>query len=162
MSKNKIIIVLLILLSIGIISLYTTYAFEENNSIHNIIGTSPENNNSLIYSIKENSNKVISINAKEEKFIDINLKNTYDSTIRYGMYYYMISPTILPADTKISLSEDSQDALEDIIKPNKTKTISIKISNNSEYSINLIIGALIGFEHGEIEELVTDGEVLIK
>ena len=25
-----------------------------------------------------------------------------------------------------------------------------------------IIGALIGFEHGEIEDLVTDGEVLIK
>ena len=32
MSKNKIIIFLLIMLSIGIISLYTTYAYEEENN----------------------------------------------------------------------------------------------------------------------------------
>ena len=153
MSKNKIIIVLLILLSIGVISLYTTYAYEDNNE-----ELSNQHYN-LMYPLKESSNKEIAVGAKEEKFVDISLKNTYENTIRYGMYYYMISPTTLPSDTKISLSEDSKDALEDIIKPDKTKTVSIKISNKSEYSITLIIGALIGFEHGEIEELVTDGEV---
>ena len=37
MSKNKIMIVLLIMLSIGIISLYTTYAYEEENIIKLLI-----------------------------------------------------------------------------------------------------------------------------
>lgn len=158
MSKNKIIIVLLILLSIGVISLYTTYGLEENTATYE----PSDSDRTLMYSLKESSNKEIVIDANEEKFIDISLKNTYSSTIRYGMYYYMINPTKLPDNVTISLSEDSEDLLENTIKPNQTRNISIKITNNSEYVINLIIGALIGFEHGEIEELVTDGEVLIK
>lgn len=160
MSKNKIIIVLLILLSIGVISLYTTYGLEENTNTGTPTGL--DSSNTLMYSIKENSNKEIIINGNEEKFIDISLTNTYSSTIRYGMYYYMINPQKLPDNVTISLSEDSEDLLENTIKPNQTRNISLKITNNSEYIINLIVGALIGFEHGEIEDLVTDGEVLIK
>lgn len=158
MSRNKIIIVLLVLLSIGVISLYTTYGFEGNNLA---IEPSTSDKNIMI-SLKESTNKEIVVSSKEEKFIDISLKNTYDSTIRYGMYYYLISPENLPENVKITLAEDSVDLLENIIKPDQTRTVSIKITNDSEYTINLIIGALIGFEHGEIEELVTDGEVLIK
>ena len=158
MSKNKIIIVLLIMLSIGVISLYTTYAYEENNTI-----IEPSNSNSeLILPLTDIYNKEITVSAQEEKFIDINLKNTYNSTIKYGMYYYMINPSKLPDNVTITLAEGSEDLLENTIKPSQTRNISIKITNDSEYAINLIIGALIGFEHGEIEELVTDGEVLIK
>jgi len=159
MSKNKIMIVLLMILSIGIISLYTTYAYEENNTSINEDLLSNEN---IKFSLKNNTNKEITLGPKEEKFLDISLKNEYASTIRYGMYYYMITPEKLPDNVSITLAEDSKDALENIIKPGNTRIVSIKITNNSEYSINLIIGALIGFEYGEIEELVTDGEVLIK
>lgn len=159
MSKNKIIIVLLIMLSIAVISLYTTYAFDENN---NTLITPSNSNYNLIYSLKESSNKEITIGAKEEKFINISLTNTYQSTIKYGMYYYMISPTSLPKDITITLADDSIDLLENIIKPEQTRSVSIRITNDSEYAINLIIGALIGYENGEIEELITDGEVLIK
>ena len=160
MSKNKIFIVLLIMLSVSVISLYTTYAYEENNEV--ITDHPSSSNYNLIYSLTESTNKEIIVEAKEEKFIDISLKNTYDNTIRYGMYYYMINPTKLPDNVIITISEDTEDSLEDIIKPNQTRSISIRITNDSEYAINLIIGALIGFEHGDIEELVTDGEVLIK
>ena len=159
MSKNKIMIVLLLMLSIGIVSLYTTYAYEENT---NIINEESVSNSNLIYALKDSSNKEITVNANEVKFIDISLKNTYESTVRYGMYYYMISPEKLPDNVIITLAEDSKDSLENIIKPGITKSISIKIENKSEYSINLIIGALIGFENGKIEDLITDGEVLIK
>lgn len=159
MSKNKIIIFLLIMLSIGVISLYTTYGLEENNIISYEESNSDYN---IISSIKQSTNKEITLSAKEEKFIDVSLKNTYDSTIRYGMYYYLISPEKLPDNVSITLSEDSEDTLENTIKPDETRNVSIKINNNSEYSINMIIGALIGFEHGEIRDLVTDGEVLIK
>ena len=159
MNKNKILIVLLMMLSIGIVSLYTTYAYEENNH-YNIEESTSEHN--LIYSLKDSTNKEITVNPNEEKFIDISLKNTYESTIRYGMYYYMISPSTLPENVIITLAEDSIDSLEDTIKPSQTKSISIRINNSSEYSINLIIGALIGFENGEISDLITDGEKLIK
>ena len=94
--------------------------------------------------------------------IDINLKNTYDATVRYGMYYYMINPQKLPDNIEITQANDSIDAVENIIKPGENRSVSIRISNNSNYTINLIIGALIGFEKGKIEDLVTDGEVLIK
>lgn len=158
MNKNKIIILLLIMLSIGIISLYTTFGYEGEN----IIQEESNSDHNLIYSLKENANKEITVYAKEEKFIDINLKNTYDATIKYGMYYYLINPNKLPDNVSITLAEDSKDLLENIIKPENTRTVSIKITNNSEYTINLIIGALIGYEKGNIEDLITDGEVLIK
>lgn len=160
MSKNKIFIVLLIMLSVSVISLYTTYAYEENNEV---VTEHPSSSNyNLIYSLTESTNKEIIVEAKDEKFIDINLKNTYDATIKYGMYYYLINPTSLPDNVTITLADGSVDLLEDTIKPDETKTISIRITNDSEYTIDLIIGALIGFEYGDIEDLVTKGEVLIK
>lgn len=158
MKKNIIIIILLIMLSIGIISLYTTFAYQEENKIEE----PSDADYNLIYSLKDNINQEISINAKEEKYVDINLTNTYSSTIKYGMYYYLINPNKLPDNVTITLAEDSQEPLEGNIKQQDSKTISIKITNYSEYTINLIIGALIGFENGNIEELVSEGEVLIK
>ena len=161
MSKNTIIIVLLIMLSISIVSLYTTYAYEENNE--EVKENEPSNSDyNLIYSLTESTNKEIIVGAKEEKFIDISLKNTYDATIKYGMYYFPINPTKLPDNVIITLSEGSEYPLEDIIKPSETKSVSIRITNNSEYTIDVMVGALIGFEYGEIEDLLTEGEVLIK
>ena len=159
MSKNKIMIVLLIMLSIGIISLYTTYAYEEENFILDI----PEaSNNYIIMSIKKSTSKEITIGPKENKFLEINIKNEEQNTIRYGMYYYMINPEKLPDNVSIALDEDSEDGLEDIIKPGNTRSISLKITNDSEYSLDLIIGALAGYENGKPEDLIKDGEVLIK
>lgn len=159
MSKNKITIFLLIMLSISVVSLYTTYAYEEDTNL-DIESSNTKYN--LIYSLKESTNKEITVSAKEEKFIDISLKNTYDATIKYGMYYYLISPTSLPDKVTITLADDSEDLLENTINPAQTRSVSIRITNDSEYAINMIIGALIGYENGEIEELITDGEVLIK
>lgn len=158
MTKNKIIVILLIMLSIGIISLYTTFGYEGEN----IISENSTSDYNLMYSLKDSTNKEITVNAKEEKFVDISLKNIYDATIKYGMYYYMINPNKLPDNVEITLAEGSQDILENIIKPGNTRSISIRITNNSEYTISLVVGALIGFENGDIEELITDGEVLIK
>ena len=67
MSKNKIMIVLLIMLSIGIISLYTTYAYEEENFLLDIPQAS---NNHMIMSIKKSTSKEITIAPNEEKFLD--------------------------------------------------------------------------------------------
>ena len=159
MSKNKIMVVLLIMLSIGIISLYTTFGYEGDN---NVIEEESTSDHKITTSLKESTDKEIFVNANEEKFIDISLKNTYDANIRYGMYYYMINPEKLPDDVTITLADDSIDPLENIIKSGETKSVSIRITNNSEYTINLIVGAVGGFEKGKIEDIELDGGILIK
>lgn len=158
MSRNKIIIALLIMLSIGIISLYTTFAYQGEN----MIAEKSNADYNLIYSLKDENSKEISVRANEEKIVDIKLTNTYNSVIKYGMYYYLTTPKKLPENVSITLATDSVFPLEDTINPTDSKTISIKIKNGSEHTVNLILGALIGFENGNIEDLVTEGTVLIK
>lgn len=159
MSKKSILVILfLMLLSVGGLTLYNTFAYnEEASKLDESIA-----DYNLIYSLKENSNKHISVSPKEEKYIDIELNNTYSSTVKYGMYYYLVSPNNMPDNVRITLSEDSVNPVEDTIKASETKIVSIKINNESDYNIDLVIGALIGFENGDIKDLIKNGEVLIK
>ncbi len=158
MKKRTIIIILLILLSIGVISLYSTFAYNEESSN---LDTSTADYN-LVYSLKEKSNREVIINSMEEKYLSITLTNPYESTVKYGMYYYPITPDKLPDGVSITLAEDSKDLLENLIKPGQTRNVSIKITNNSDYQVEIIIGALVGFENGKIEDLLQSKEVLIK
>lgn len=159
MNKKQIVTLLLIAaLSVGIISLYTTFAYNEEASLMN----ESESDYNLIYSIKKSTDKNIYINAKEEKYIDIVITNTYKANLKYGAYYKLINPKEIPENVTISLSEDSVDSLQDIIKSNETKIISIKIKNESDYNINITVGTLVGFEKGNIEELISKEEILIK
>ena len=145
-------------MAICLISLYSTFAFnEEENKLPD---SSADYN--LIYSLKEKSNKQVTINKGEEKYLDITLNNTYNSTVKYGIYYYLIYSKKIPENFTITLAEDSQDTLSNIINPNKTRNISLKIKNDSNYSVQLIIGALVGFENGNIEDLLQEGEILVK
>ena len=89
MKKKTILVVLLTILAIGIVSLYTTFAYDENN---NKLEDSDANYN-LIYSIKEKSNREVVVGSNEEKYIDITLSNPYNSSVKYGMYYYLVSPS---------------------------------------------------------------------
>lgn len=158
MRKKIIIISIISVMAICLISLYSTFAFnEEENKLPD---SSADYN--LIYSLKEKSNKQVTINKGEEKYLDITLNNTYNSTVKYGIYYYLIDSKKIPENFTITLAEDSQDTLSNIINPNKTRNISLKIKNDSNYSVQLIIGALVGFESGNIEDLLQEGEILVK
>ncbi len=159
MTKKSIYIILFIMLfTISILSIYTTFAYDEETEK---IDESTANYN-LIYSLKEASNKQISVASKETKCVDIILNNTYNSTVKYGMYYRLLKPNKMPDNINVSLSEDSIDLLQNTIKSGENRKVSIKIENNSEYNIELIIGALVGFENGNIEELLKDNEIIIK
>ena len=116
----------------------------------------------MIYSLKENSNKQVTVAPNEIKYVDVVLTNTYNSTVRYGMYYYMVKPKTAPEGLKIALAPESIDLLENTIKPDQTRTISIQVTNESSDNVDLIIGALIGFENGNISDLIKDNEILIK
>ena len=159
MSKKSVYSIMFIMLfTIGILSLYTTFAYDEEA---NQLDESNADYN-LIYMLKDNSNKQIAVMSNETKYIDITLNNTYKSTVKYGMYYNLIAPNKMPNNVTISLAEDSENPLESTIKSGQSKIISIKIDNQSEYNIEIIIGALVGFENGNISELLKDGEVIIK
>ena len=159
MSKKSIFVILFIMIiSVGIISLYSTFAYDEENT--KLDESNADYN--LIYSISESSKNQISIIAKETKFVDITLKNDYNANVKYGMYYRLLSPSKLPENVIITLASESSSPLEDIIKSNETKTITIKVINNSDDNIDLIIGAIVGFENGNIKELIKDDEVIIR
>lgn len=159
MNKKSIIMILLtMIISISIISLYSTFAYDEEATQLND-STADYN---LIYSIKEKTKQEINVLSKDTKYVDITVNNQYSSNIKYGMYYYLISPKKMPNDVFITTAEESASSIQGIIKPSDSKTISIKIINNSEYNIDLYIGALAGFENGNLDDLITNDIVLIK
>ena len=68
----------------------------------------------------------------------------------------------MPENVSISVSLDSKDQAESTINSGEVKTVTIKIVNNSENNIDLVLGTLIGFENGNIADLIKNGEILIK
>ena len=159
MSKKSIIIILIALLvCLCGISFYSTFAY--NGDIDNLDASQADYN--LIYSIKKHSNNEVTVLENETKYIDITLENTYTSSVKYAMYYKYIKQ---PKDTNniiIGLADNSNDSLQGIIKPSEKKIISIKITNNTEKSIDLVVGSIVGFENGDIKDLIKNGETLIK
>ena len=154
-KKQLIMLSLIAVLSISIISLYTTFAYDEEAAF---LGNSVADYN-LMYSIKDSSNREISLNAYEEKFVDIVLNNIYDSDLKYGMYYKLVNGN---GNVLVNITDDSVDPLQGVIKSAETKTISLVIKNESDSKIDVVVGALVGFVQGNIEELQKEGEILIK
>jgi hypothetical protein len=146
------------LLSLGIVSLYSTFAYNEEAT--KLDDSTADYN--LIYSMREASKNQIITSPGETKYVDIDLTNGYQSNVKYGIYYHLISPNKMPENITITLAEDSEAPLEDIIKPNQEKKVTIKIVNNSEDNLDIVVGALVGFENGNIQELIREGEYLIK
>ena len=159
MNKKSIYVILFIMLfAVSILSLYTTFAYNEETEK---LDDSTANYN-LIYSLKDDSNKQINVAGKETKYVDITLNNVYNATVKYGMYYHLLKPNNMPDGVSISLADESRNLLQDTIKSGQSKVISIKIDNKSDYGLELVIGALVGFENGNIEDLLKDNEVIIK
>ena len=158
MKKSILSIVVIGILVVGIVSLYSSFAYDEYAAK---LDDSNANYN-LIYSLKEASTKVLTVSSHDTVYVDITLKNTYNSAVKYGMYYKLINPNKMPDGVTTTLGEDSSAPLEATINSSETKVVTIKIINNSEYNVDLLVGALVGFENGNIEELISNGEVLIK
>ena len=74
--KNKMIIIsFALVVVIIVVSLYTTFAYNDNNN-----GLTKSNADiNLEYSTKDDNSQEVIINHGEEKYIDISLKNTYTS-----------------------------------------------------------------------------------
>ena len=158
MKKKIYIILFLAIFAFVMISLYTTFAYNEEVAR---LDNSTANYN-LIYSLKESGDRQVSIASKNETFVDITLTNTYGSSVKYGIYYHLVNLDKVPDGLQISLANNSLNKLQDIINPNDTYIVSLKIVNNSNYNVDLIVGALVGFENGNIDDLVTADTILVK
>lgn len=157
-NKRTIFLGVLFLMFIILISLYKTYSF---NELDLVLEESTADYN-IKHVINTDDIKEISVSSKEEKKVDIILKNIYTSSVEYAIYYQVLNMDKLPNDVTITLDDDSKDLLNNKILPNNECIISIKIVNNSDDTIKLNIGSLIGFENGDINELVKDNINLIK
>ncbi len=156
MQKKTIFIILIVLVfAASILSLYSSFAYNEENKD---LGESSADYN-LIFSLHDEAGKQVSVARKNHVYVDINVTNTYTHRVKYGTYYY--SKDKLPSGIVVT-GTNSSDKLEDIIDPGEKRTISLKITNDSEYNVDLLVGTLVGFENGNISDLVTDGIHLIK
>ncbi len=157
--KKKIIVIALIamIIALGGISLYSTFAYDAEAS--KLDDSSSDYN--LIYSLKDISKNQVHILPKETKYIDISLKNTYTATVRYAIYYRVINGKN-DGNLVLSLAEESEDALQDTIGADEDKVVSVKIVNNSDNEMDLVVGSVVGFENGNIEDLLEENETLVK
>ncbi len=159
MQKKTIFIILIIMaLAASILSLYSSFAYNEEAKS---LGESSANFN-LIFSLKDDNNRQITVASGEEIYVDLDVTNTYDYNVKYGTYYYVVNPKNLPDGVIITKANNSEGELQDVMEAGKSTTISLKIDNNSKYNVDLVIGTLVGFENGDISDLVTDGINLIK
>lgn len=158
MSKKIIVIALIaMIVALGGISLYTTFAYDAEAA--KLDESSSDYN--LIYSLKDISSNQVHVLPKETKYIDIALKNTYTATVRYAVYYRVLNGKNA-ADLTLSLAEESQDSLQDTIGANEDKVVSVKIVNNSDNEMDLVVGSVVGFENGNVEDLLEENEMLVK
>lgn len=159
MQKKTIFIVLIIMtLAVSILSLYSSFAYNEEAKS---LGESNANYN-LIFSLKDENNKQITVASGDQIYVDLDVTNSYDYNVKYGTYYYVVNPKNLPDGVIITKANNSDGELQDVIEAGESTTISLKIDNNSKYNVDLIMGTLVGFENGDISDLVTDGINLIK
>ena len=159
MNKKSILTIsAIVLTAIAIISLYSTFAFNEQEAT---LDKSNANYN-LVYSLHESDSKEVSVSSGDEVYIDLKVTNTYNSNVKYGAYYAMIKPNNSPKEFEVTMANASKNLYEEVIKPNESKVISVKLTNNSNTTVTVNLGVIVGFENGNIAELINKNQILIK
>ncbi len=158
MKKRLILIGIILIITVGLLSLYRTFSLSEDEK-NNVM---PSFNDYLLtYSLKEDTNNII-IGSKEEKYVDINLKNIYSSSVRYGVYYVMNEPKEVVDGLIVNIDINTKNNNEEILAPNEEKKVTVRIVNYSEYNVSISLGSVVGFELGDVTTLLKDGMILIK
>ncbi len=158
MKKRLLLIGVIVITAIVMLSLYRTFSLSENKDT----GIIPSNGDLLLTYSLNNSSNYINVSINEEKYVDINLKNIYNSSVKYGIYYVMKEPKQIVPGLMISIDENTKNINEEILEPLEEKQVTIRIVNNSEYNISLYFGSVVGFEQGDVNSLLEENMILIK
>jgi hypothetical protein len=158
MKKRLIIIISIIIIFIGVLSIYRTFAVNSNNNLKN----ETESDINLSYTLKNNDNMNVVVNAKEEKYVDMTLTKGYSEKVKYGIYYQMLDPKEVPNGLNVLIDNNSKNINEEIISPKEEKIVTVIIKNNTDNNITISLGSIIGFAQGDINALLEDNMILIK
>ena len=146
MKKRIIIISSIIILSIVIVGLYSTFATEE-------AGVS---NNTSEFVLSEN-NSEITVPASSSKTVIYKVTNTNRGKVKYGVSY-------LGENISVKVYEDSSDEITGYIDYGETKFIKLYIENTSNSDGTVSIKTVQGYENGgELEgtNVIPSGYVLV-
>lgn len=155
--KKRLIIIAIIIISIGLVSLYATFALNDN---HNLDDSDSDIN--LSYVLNNESDMSVSVGKYDEKYVDMILKNNYKEKVKYGVYYKVNDMDTLPLGVNIIIDNNSVNSNEEIIKPNEEKIVTVIIKNDSDNDISISLGSVIGFVQGDINALLDNDMILIK
>ena len=131
---------LLLIIVMGLVSLsvYSTYAlFTASTTITDVVSfnaTLNTDNNLIEY-------EMITLSPGEVKMVEINVNNTYSTSLYYGTWYQIVSPSDT-TDIVVGLTDDNTSSGSGVL----TKTSSIKLivglANNSSKTAIINIGTI--------------------
>ena len=142
MKKNRVIIVLLLVISLITVVLYQTLATDITMNKTNVAGVDL----SYTFDITDTTGRVVNVNAGATKILDFFLTNNNNGTINYGIAYTPSS--VKTDDITIAELSGSRDSVSGTINKNEKKQITIVIVNNSTSNISLTLVPIAGYEHG--------------
>ena len=142
MKKNRVIIVLLLVISLITVVLYQTFATDITMNKTNVAGVDL----SYTFDITDTTGRVVNVKGGATKILDLFLTNPNNGTISYGIAY---TPSSVKTNN-ITIAElsDSRDSVSGTIYKNEKKQITIVIVNNETSDITLTLVPIAGYEHG--------------
>ena len=142
MKKNRVIIVLLLVISLITVVLYQTLATDITMNKTNVAGVDL----SYTFDITDTTGRVVNVKGGATKILDFFLTNNNNGTISYGIAYTPSS--VKTDDITIAELSGSRDSVSGTINKNEKKQITIVIVNNSTNDISLTLVPIAGYEHG--------------
>lgn len=153
-KKTILLIFLITVIALVIIQLYGTFAFA-NNTIANyetankVFNLNISNINNNIYNT--------TISKNDTKDLELVLLNKENINLNYAIYYSGVTNN---SDIEIGVLSDSQDKSTGIISQNDNHIIELRITNNTNYDINIEIGVVYGYVNGG-DLLVGEDEYIV-
>ena len=131
---------LLLVIVIGLISLsvYTTYAlFTASTTINDVVSfnaTLSTDNNLIEY-------EMVTLPPGEVKKIEVNVNNTYSTSLYYGTWYQVVSPSDT-SDIVIGVPTESANPSSGAIAKTSSITVIVGLANNSSKTAVINIGTI--------------------
>ena len=143
-DKKELIIITILTFLIALTGLFATYAIDTSLSYND----TTEYDMSLNFDLSASTNKQVTIQAGKTKFFDIDVKNSNNGTIKYGIAYSMVTPSILPDGVTIAKSWKSANPTTGLINANVTLPVTIAVENTSSTDITISLSIINGYEKG--------------
>ena len=131
---------LLLIIVIGLVSLsvYTTYAlFTASTTIDDVVSfnaTLNTDNNLIEY-------EMITLSPGEVKMVEINVNNTYSTSLYYGAWYQIVSPSDT-SDIVVGLTDDNTSSGSGALAKTSSIKLIVGLANNSSKTAVINIGTV--------------------